>query len=167
MENIKNFENFINEDYQEKTEKTSSVEKVPNSLSKKVLIKRLLDTQNVYNQNDLQSMNIDQLKNLAVEVGNANDEDRTSDNSGEEFEYKGGEETSELEFESKKWIKDAIKRPGALRRNLHKKKGEKISGSEINSELQSLKSKNKLSKKDRTKEKELVLAKTLRGMRDK
>ena len=112
---------------------------------------------------------MDQLKNLAVEVGNANEEDNktSNDNSeGEGFEYdREGEETSELEFESKKWIKDAIKRPGALRRKLHKKKGEKISGSEIDSEIKSLKSKNKLSKSDRTKEKELVLAKTLRGMR--
>jgi hypothetical protein len=34
------------------------------------------------------------------------------------------------------WIKDAIKKPGSLRKSLHKNKGEKISNIEIDSELQ-------------------------------
>jgi len=76
--------------------------------------------------------------------------------------------------ESRKWIKDAIKRPGSLRRKLHKKKGDKISSSELDSELQALRAKDKdkkkpglqLSKRDSAKHKQIVLAKTLRGMRD-
>lgn len=75
---------------------------------------------------------------------------------------------------SKYWIQDAIKRPGALRRKLHKKKGEKVSMGEIDSELQSLKAKDKdkskpgvqgLSKRDLTKYRELNLAKTLKKMK--
>jgi hypothetical protein len=76
------------------------------------------------------------------------------------------------EAKSDKWIADAIKRPGALRRKLHKEKGEKISGEEISSELSKLKKKDKdkekpglqLSASDRRKQKQLVLAKTLKGM---
>ena len=40
-----------------------------------------------------------------------------------------------------KWIKDAIKKPGSLRKSMKKKKGEKITKSEIDSELQALKGK--------------------------
>ena len=72
----------------------------------------------------------------------------------------------------KSQIADAIKRPGDLRRKLHKSKGEKISGEEISSELSKLKKKDKdkekpglqLSASDRRKQKQLVLAKTLKGM---
>lgn len=77
------------------------------------------------------------------------------------------------EAKSDKWIADAIKRPGALRRKLHKGKGEKISGEEISSELSKLKKKDKdkekpglqLSASDRRKQKQLVLAKTLKEMK--
>ena len=80
-----------------------------------------------------------------------------------------GEEKTDLEFESKKWIADAIKRPGALRKKMHKEKGEKFTKTEIDSELQALKAKDKdsdkpgvqLSPRDRRKYKQLNLAKTL------
>jgi hypothetical protein len=71
--------------------------------------------------------------------------------------------------EKKKWIKDAIKHPGALKKSLGKKDDEKISKSEINAELSKLKAKDKdkkkpgtqLDKKDATKKRRLELAKTL------
>ena len=74
-----------------------------------------------------------------------------------------------------KWIQDAIKRPGALRKNLGKKKGEKISKGEISSELSKLKKKDKdkskpgvqgLSKSDLAKFRQLGLAKTLKGLKE-
>jgi len=76
------------------------------------------------------------------------------------------------EISEKKWIADAIKRPGALRKKLHKGKDEKISKEEINQELSKLKKKDKdkdkpglqLSASDRRKQKQLVLAKTLKDM---
>jgi len=80
---------------------------------------------------------------------------------------------SEEEFnEKKKWIQDAIKHPGALKKSLGKKEGEKISKSEINSELSKLKAKDKdkkkpgtqLDKKDATKKRRLELAKTLKSI---
>ena len=64
------------------------------------------------------------------------------------------------EEKSEKWIKDAIKKPESLRKSMKKKEGEKIKSSEIDSELQALKGKDKdkskkgvqgLSKKDLTK----------------
>ena len=75
----------------------------------------------------------------------------------------------------KKWIKDAIKKPGSLRKSLNKKEGEKISKSEIDSELQALKGKDKdskkkgvqgLSKNDLAKFRKLNLAKTLKGLKE-
>jgi hypothetical protein len=79
------------------------------------------------------------------------------------------------EAKSEKWIQDAIKRPGALRKKLGKKGEEKISSSEISKELSELKSKDKdkdkkgvqgLSKKDLTKFRQLNLAKTLKGLKE-
>lgn len=75
--------------------------------------------------------------------------------------------------EGKKWIQKAIKRPGALRKKMGKGEGEKISASEINDELSKLKKKDKdpdkdglqLSKTDRIKQKQLILAKTLKGLK--
>lgn len=75
--------------------------------------------------------------------------------------------------EAEKWIADAIKRPGALRKKMHKAKGEKISKKEIDSELAALKKKDKdkrkpglqLNASDRRKQKQLVLAKTLKGFK--
>jgi len=77
---------------------------------------------------------------------------------------------NEEEFnEKKKWIQDAIKHPGALKKSLGKKDDEKISKKEIDSELSKLKAKDKdkkkpgtqLDKKDATKKRRLELAKTL------
>jgi hypothetical protein len=72
--------------------------------------------------------------------------------------------------EAEKWISDAIKRPGALRRKMRKAKGEKITKKEIDSELAALRRKDRdkdqpglqLGATDRRKHKQLVLAKTLR-----
>ncbi len=74
-----------------------------------------------------------------------------------------------------KWIKDAIKHPGSLRKSLKKKEGEKITKSEIDSELQALKGKDKdpkkkgvqgLKGKDLSKFRKLNLAKTLKGLKE-
>lgn len=74
-----------------------------------------------------------------------------------------------------KWIQDAIKKPGSLRKSLNKKEGEKITKSEIDSELQALKSKDKdpkkkgvqgLKGKDLSKFRKLNLAKTLKGLKE-
>jgi len=79
------------------------------------------------------------------------------------------------EAKKEKWITDAIKKPGSLRRKLGKKKGEKISNTEINRELSKLGKKDKdkaksgiqgLSKKDLSKLRQLNLAKTLRGLNE-
>jgi hypothetical protein len=70
----------------------------------------------------------------------------------------------------KEWITGAIKKKGALRKVLGKKEGEKISMSQIEDELDSLKKKDKdkskkgiqgLNKKDLQKFRRLNLAKTL------
>ncbi len=83
--------------------------------------------------------------------------------------------TGVTEKKGEKWIKDAIKKPGSLRKSLGKKEGEKISKSEIDSELQALKGKDKdkskkgvqgLSKKDLAKYRKLNLAKTLKGLKE-
>jgi hypothetical protein len=77
------------------------------------------------------------------------------------------------EAKKEKWIADAIKEPGALRKKMGKKEGEKISKAEIDVELAKLHKKDKdpdkkgdqLSKADAKKKKELTLAKTLKGMK--
>lgn len=71
--------------------------------------------------------------------------------------------------ENKNWIKGAIKNEDALRKELGKKKGEKITKSEIDAELTKLKKKDKdkdkegvqLNDKDAKTYKRLNLAKTL------
>jgi hypothetical protein len=76
--------------------------------------------------------------------------------------------------EEKNWIKDAIKKPGALKKSLGKDKDEKISKTEIESELSKLKAKDKdkkkpgtqLGKKDATKKRRLELAKTLKSLKE-
>jgi len=85
----------------------------------------------------------------------------------ESYSYEINEEKGD------KWIKDAIKKPGALRKSMKKGKDEKISDEEINAELAKLHKKDKdkdkpgdqLSKQDATKKKRLTLAKTLKGMK--
>lgn len=79
-------------------------------------------------------------------------------------------------FNEKKdmWIKDAISKPGSLRKELGKKKGEKITKKEIDTEISKLKNKDKdtkkpgtqLDKKNASKLKKLNLAKTLRKMNE-
>lgn len=79
------------------------------------------------------------------------------------------------EKKNEKWIKDAIKKPGSLRKSMGKKEGEKISKTEIDSELQALRGKDKdkskkgvqgLSKNDLAKYRKLNLAKTLKGLKE-
>ncbi len=73
-------------------------------------------------------------------------------------------------FNEKNWIKDAIKEPGSLRKQLKKKKkSDKVTASEIESELRKLVAKDKDTKKpgtqlgkvDAKKKRRLELAKTL------
>jgi hypothetical protein len=72
-------------------------------------------------------------------------------------------------LEEKDWIKGAIKKPGALRKQLGVKKGEKIPVATLNKKISSLRKKGegdkKLTKPERTELKRLNLAKTLRGMK--
>ena len=96
-----------------------------------------------------------------------------------ELEDKQEEELEDMckktpsEVSEKRWISDAIKRPGYLRKKLHKEKGEKISQEEIGNELSILKKKDRdrekpglqLSASDRRKQKQLILAKTLKRMK--
>ena len=73
-----------------------------------------------------------------------------------------------------KWIQDAIKKPGALKKSLGKDKDEKITKTEIEKELSKLKAKDKdkkkpgtqLDKKDATKKRRLELAKTLKSIKE-
>jgi hypothetical protein len=83
--------------------------------------------------------------------------------------------TMTQEKKGEKWIKDAIKNPGSLRKSMDKKEGEKISKKEIDSELEALKGKDKdpkkkgvqgLSKNDLAKYRKLNLAKTLKGLKE-
>lgn len=83
--------------------------------------------------------------------------------------------TMTQEKKGEKWIQSAIKKPGSLRKSLGKKEGEKISATEIDSELQALKGKDKdkskkgvqgLSKNDLAKYRKLNLAKTLKGLKE-
>jgi hypothetical protein len=76
------------------------------------------------------------------------------------------------EVNEKKWIQDAIKRPGATHKMLGKKEGEKITKAELNKKLKSLdKDKKKpgtqaKGKADQRKVKQLNLAKTLKSMNE-
>jgi hypothetical protein len=72
-------------------------------------------------------------------------------------------------LEEKNWIKGAIKKPGALRKQMGAKKGEKIPMEKINKKIATLKKKGKgdkkLTKPERTELQRLSLAKTLRKMK--
>ena len=72
-------------------------------------------------------------------------------------------------LEEKNWIKGAIKKPGALRKSMGAKKGEKIPMEKINKKIATLKKKGegdkKLTKPERTELQRLNLAKTLRKMK--
>ena len=67
------------------------------------------------------------------------------------------------------WIKGAIKKPGALRKSVGVKKGEKIPAAAINKKIATLHKKGegdkKLTKPERTELRRLNLAKTLRKMK--
>jgi hypothetical protein len=85
------------------------------------------------------------------------------------------ENFSTNEGKKDKWIQDAIKKPGSLRKSLKKKEGEKITKAEIDSELQALKGKDKdpkkkgvqgLKGKDLSKFRKLNLARTLKSMKE-
>lgn len=65
------------------------------------------------------------------------------------------------------WIQNAIKNPGALRRQLKVKKGKKIPLKKINKKLKTLKKKKKLKASERTLLRRLNLAKTLRKLAQK
>ena len=73
-----------------------------------------------------------------------------------------------------KWIQDAIKSPGALRKKLNKGKDEKITMKDINDKIKELDKKDKdpkkkcsqLSKSDAKLKKQLVLAKTLKKVKE-
>ena len=72
-------------------------------------------------------------------------------------------------LEEKNWIKGAIKKPGALRKSMGVKKGEKIPAEKINKKIATLHKKGegdkKLTKPERTELARLNLAKTLRKMK--
>jgi hypothetical protein len=69
---------------------------------------------------------------------------------------------------AKKWIKSAIKHPGALRKEFGVKKGEKIPASELSAKISRLHKKSeggkKLTEAERTNLKRAVLARTLKGL---
>ena len=71
-------------------------------------------------------------------------------------------------LEEKNWIKGAIKKPGALRKSMGVKKGEKIPAEKINKKIATLHKKGegdkKLTKPERSELARLNLAKTLRKM---
>ena len=76
-----------------------------------------------------------------------------------------GDET----LEEKNWIKGAVKKPGALRKSMGVKKGEKIPIADINKKIATLHKKGegdkKLTKPERTELARLNLAKTFRKMK--
>ena len=73
------------------------------------------------------------------------------------------------DLEEANWIKGAIKKPGALRKSMGVKKGEKIPAEKINKKIATLHKKGegdkKLTKPERTELARLNLAKTLRKMK--
>ena len=72
-------------------------------------------------------------------------------------------------LEEKNWIKGAVKKPGALRKSMGVKKGEKIPIADINKKIATLHKKGegdkKLTKPERTELAILNLAKTFRKMK--
>lgn len=84
------------------------------------------------------------------------------------------ESFDEFNEKKKNWIKDAIKKPGSLKKSLGKKKKDKLDLSEIEGELKKLIAKDKdekkpgtqLNKRDSKKKKRLELAKTLSKMNE-
>lgn len=88
---------------------------------------------------------------------------------------KFGSFSNDSTTEDKDWIKDTIKKPGALKKEMGEEEDETIGKGEINKELGKLKKKDKdpdkkgvqgLNKKDLKKLRRLQLAKTLRSIRE-
>lgn len=71
------------------------------------------------------------------------------------------------------WMQDVNKEieekgtKGALRKSLHKKKGEKITASELNKGITKLKKKKNLTAAEKKKEKRMVLARNFRNAKKK
>lgn len=136
----------------------TNIKKFENYMSKEEMCSHLCRCG--YSMNELENCSTQELEEMCrlAELDNMNSENSTEMNEGK-----------------KKWIQDAIKRPGALRSKMKKGEGEKISKSEINDELNKLKAKDKnpgkkgvqgLSKNDLTKFRQLNLAKTLKGLKE-
>lgn len=70
-------------------------------------------------------------------------------------------------IQKKKWIKGAIEHPGALRKKLGKKEGEKITKADIAKEKKKIAADGKVSASEKTEQKQLNLANTLMSMRKK
>jgi hypothetical protein len=78
------------------------------------------------------------------------------------------------EDKKKEWISDAIKKPGALKKELGKDEDEKLTKKEIAKEIKELEKKDKdpkkkgtqLDEKDATKKRRLELAKTLKSLKE-
>jgi hypothetical protein len=68
----------------------------------------------------------------------------------------------------KKWIASAIKKPGALRKEMGVKEGETIPASKLNAKISRLHEKSeggkKLTEAERTNLKRAVMARTLKGL---
>lgn len=88
---------------------------------------------------------------------------------------KGFDSFNEKKEEKKKeWIADAIKKPGALKKQLGKDEDEKLTKKEIAKEIKDLEKKDKdpkkkgtqLDEKDATKKRRLELAKTLKSLKE-
>ena len=130
---------------------------------------------------DLRQEDHDNTDNVSLTIQpGSNDEDSWMDEDYDMEEDIAGLVRDELKEaqakEAKKWIQGAIKRPGALRKKLGVKKGDKISLEKINQEMRKLKSKdtNKkkpgvqgLTKANARTYRQLNLAKTLRGLSKK
>ena len=63
-----------------------------------------------------------------------------------------------------KWIQNAIKHKGALRKQLKAKKGKPLPAKKVNAKLKALAKKKKKTKAQLTLQRRLVLAKTLRKL---
>jgi hypothetical protein len=131
-----------------------------------------------WERHELEGMEEEELEKMMWEtepreVTESKEEESEKDEEESDEEESDEEESDEEEIKEAKWIKDAIKKPGALRRSMNKKKGEKITKTEIDSELAALRGKDKdkekpgvqLGKADAKKYKRLNLAKTLRNMK--
>jgi hypothetical protein len=126
-----------------------------------------------WERHELEGMEEEELEKMMWETEPREITESKEEESEKDEEESDEEESDEEEIKEAKWIKDAIKKPGALRRSMGKKKGEKITKTEIDSELAALRGKDKdkekpgvqLGKADAKKYKRLNLAKTLRNMK--